>query len=126
MENVKLFFSNKVDRDERITLREEDKVVSKSNELAEAYKSYFETIVENLGINEELLSCESVTDIMMKFQNHPSIIKIKENHQGHISFPAVELKAANWKINSPDVSKVIQQNDMQVKIIKTIRDTYSA
>ena len=39
--------------------------------------------MENLGLNSkflsrEPLSNESVTDIIKKFQNHPSIIKIKE------------------------------------------------
>ena len=44
------------------------------------------TILENLGINkkfmsEESVSNESVTNIITKFQNHPSIIKIKEIHR---------------------------------------------
>ena len=52
--------------------------------------------METLGINskfmsEEPVSNESVNDIIRKFQNHPSIIKIKENHQGHSSFSAVEV-----------------------------------
>ena len=42
--------------------------------------------MENLGINskfisEEPVSNESVNDVIRKFQNHPSIIKIKENNQ---------------------------------------------
>ena len=53
--------------------------------------------MENIGINSKFMSNEpvsneSVTDIIKKFQNHPSIIKIKENHQGHLSFSAVEVK----------------------------------
>ena len=52
--------------------------------------------MKNLGINsifmsEEPVSNESVTDIITKFQNHPSIIKIKENHQRHFSFTTVEV-----------------------------------
>ena len=37
-------------------------------------------------------SNKSVTDIIKIFQNHPSIIKTKENHQGHFSFSAIEVK----------------------------------
>ena len=69
---------------------EEDKVVSEEREMAEKLKSYFETLVKNLGINgrftsEGLVSNKSVTEIIKKFQNRPSIIKTKENHQGHFS-----------------------------------------
>ena len=41
--------------------------------------------MKNLGINskfmsEEPVSNESVNGIIRKFQNHPTIIKIKESH----------------------------------------------
>ena len=47
--------------------------------MTETFKSYFGSLVENLGINGkfvDLVSNESVTEIIKKFQNHPSIIKI--------------------------------------------------
>ena len=61
--------------------------------------------MENLGINskfmsDEPVSNESVNDIIRKFQNHPSIIKIKENHQGHFSFSAVEVEGIESEIDS--------------------------
>ena len=61
--------------------------------------------MKNLGINsifisEEPVSNESVTDIITKFQNHPSIIKIKENHQGHFSFTTVEVEDVDREIDS--------------------------
>ena len=72
LENGEIFFSNKVGDNERIALIEEDKVVSDNKELAEQFKSHFETLEENLGINSKFLSGEpvnneSVTDIMKKF-----------------------------------------------------------
>ena len=75
--------------------------------------------METLGINskfmsEEPVSNESVSDIIRKFQNHPSIIKIKENHQGHFSFSAVDADV-DGEIDSLDASKAIQQNDIPVK-----------
>ena len=69
-------------------------------------------------LSEEPVSNESVNDIIRKFQNHPSIIKIKENHQGHFSFSAVEVEDVDREIDSLDASKAIQQNDIPVKIIK--------
>ena len=59
---VKPFFSSKVGDNERITLIERDKVVSEDRELGEIFESYFETIVENLGINSEFMSEEPVTN----------------------------------------------------------------
>ena len=59
---MKPFFSSKVGDNERITLIERDKVVSEDRELGEIFESYFETIVENLGINSEFMSEEPVTN----------------------------------------------------------------
>ena len=89
-------FSSTFGDNERINLIEGKKVVFEDREITETFKSYFETIVKNLDINskfmyEEPVSNESVNDIIRKFQNHPIIIKIKENHQGHSSFSAVEV-----------------------------------
>ena len=86
--------------------------------------------MESLGVNSKFMSKEpvsndSVNDINRKFQNHPSIIKIKENYQGHFSFSAVEVEHVDTEINSLDASKVIQQNDIPVKIIKANRDIFS-
>ena len=85
--------------------------------------------MENLGINskfmsEEPVSNESVNDIIRKFQNHPSIIKIKENDRWHFSFPAFEAEDVDTEIDSLDASKAIQQNDILVKIIKANRDIF--
>ena len=59
-------------------------------------------------MSEEPVSNESVNAIITKFQNHPSIIKIKENHQGSFSFSAVEAEDVDRKIDSLDASKAIQ------------------
>ena len=45
----------------RVTLIEEDNVVLKMKEDAEPFKSYFETPVENLGMNIKFLSEEPGT-----------------------------------------------------------------
>ena len=68
MKTAKPFFSNKTDSNEGITLIEEDKVVSEDKELDKTFKSYFQTLVDNLDINTEFMSKEpvsnqSVTDI---------------------------------------------------------------
>ena len=57
-----LFFPSKVGDNERITLIEGDKVLSEDWEVAETFKSYFVTIVENLGINNKCMSEEPVSN----------------------------------------------------------------
>ena len=114
----------------RVTLIEEDNVVLKMKEDAEPFKSYFETLVENLGMSIKFLSEEpgtnkSVTYIIKKFQSHSSIIKINENHQEHFSFSAFEVEDVDWKITSLDASMALQQNDIPIKIIKGNRHIFS-
>ena len=82
---MKPLFSSKIGKNERIALIEGDKVVSENGEIAETFKSYFETIVENLGINstylsEEPVSNESANDIIRKFKNHPGRQGICSTH----------------------------------------------
>ena len=43
-------------------------------------------------MSEQPARDESVTDINMKFENGPNVLKIKENHPGHFNFSAVKLK----------------------------------
>ena len=110
---VKPFFSDKVGDNERINLIEEEKVVSEDKEVAKTFQSsYFETLVENLDTNSKFMSeepviNESVTDIIKKFQTYPSIVKIKENCEGHFGFSAIEVENIVREIDSFDISKAM-------------------
>ena len=73
---------------------------------------------------QEPVSNESVNDIIRKFQHHPSIIKIKENHQGHFSFSAVEVDDVHREIDSLDAFKAIHQNYIPVKTMKANYDIF--
>ena len=76
-------------------------------------------------MSEEPASNESVNDIIRKFQNHPSITKIKGNHQEHFNFSAVEEEDDDKEIDALDASKAIQQNEIPAKITKASRDIFS-
>ena len=71
---VKPFFSSKVGDNETIILLEGDKVVSEDSEVTETFKSYFETVVENLGINSKFISEESVSNESVNFSRNFKII----------------------------------------------------
>ena len=55
----------------------------------------------------EPVNYESVTDIIRKFKNYASIIKIEEKHQGHFSFSPTEINIY-WELDSFDSFKAIQ------------------
>ena len=47
---IKPNFTNKILKDEKIILTENDKVITAATDLAKIFKDYFENIVENLHI----------------------------------------------------------------------------
>ena len=53
---------NKVGRNEEISLMEDYKVVSEDNKVSEIFKSKFEVVVENLGIDNKYMSEEPVSE----------------------------------------------------------------
>ena len=81
---VKPLFTDKTLKDERITLVENNKVVSDESKLVEIFCKYFGNIVQNLGI-DGLTNISSDNDAATirkaidKYQNHLSIRVIREN-----------------------------------------------
>ena len=77
-------FSNKHARgDYKIMLIEYDKILLKNEEVAKKFNQYFRHIIDSLELYEfpDVRVCEGLDDIdniVYKFRNHPSIIKIKE------------------------------------------------
>ena len=80
---MKPFLSDKCSQASKISLVQKGNVISDDQELVRTFNSFFETAVESLGIKEnvsESISPEDPIDIaIMKYREHPSIIKITEN-----------------------------------------------
>ncbi len=81
---VKPFISNKNKSKTKITLIEDERVITKDEEVAEILNNYFVTVTDSLGINENNEAITSTTDItdpidqvVLKYSSHPSIIKIR-------------------------------------------------
>ena len=77
---IKPEFTDKILKDEKIILVEDDKVVTAETDLAKIFKDHFENIVESLHIE---LPCKVHLNrdpsATKNFSQHPSILKIKEN-----------------------------------------------
>ena len=105
----KLFFSNKTNNfDDKIKLVEKGEVVSKNDEIATHFNNYFNDITEGLNIKKwsisDKLSDDPLVNTIQKYENHPSIIKIKS------SVETTQLFDFNF-VSSDDISKIINLMD---------------
>ena len=81
---VKPLFSNYVGGLQMITHVKDDKIISDDKEVAEIFNGFFINSVESLVLKENNLTftgnlINPVMIAMKRFENHPSIIDIKEN-----------------------------------------------
>ena len=86
-------FSNKSKASNRITLSENEKLITNDQKCAEVFNNYFNSIVKelNIPINQNISDDASIFDDPMiaaahKYERHPSIFKIKENVKKHDLF----------------------------------------
>ena len=101
-------------KNERITLVENNKVVSGESKLEEIFSKYFGNIVQNLGI-DGLTNISSDKDTVTirkaikKYQNHPSIKVIWENFDttNNFSFDLIDPECISKIINNLDSSKAL-------------------
>ena len=124
--NIKPLFSDKhKDLQQEIILIEKDLVVTEEQEVAEKMNSYFVDAIENLNIepfiqtvNEDNCS-NSIEDIVKKYNQHPSILKIKQhvNIDDKFSFSESTDQQFQALIKSLDPKKVTVDNDIPSKML---------
>ena len=104
---VKPSFADKTLKDERITIVENNLVVSDESELVESFSRYFGSIFQNLEIdaltNTSLDNgAVSLRQAIEKCQNHPSIKVIRENIDttNNFSFDLINPECISKIINN--------------------------
>ena len=125
---VKPFLSDKSLANNKITLIENDEIISNETKLAETFNNYFVNIVPSLGIhiNDNLIRdvdyiSDPIVKIIEKFKDHPSIISIHVNNRGNnnpFSFTSINNSFLDSLISTLDSSKSCQMNDIPISIIK--------
>ena len=128
---MKPFFSDKNSKNEKIILVEKEQIISDDKEVAETFNTYFSNSVKLLGIkdyNSEYIPEKDkspIENIVNKFKNHPSIIKIKENIQnnGSFSFSTTTTKQIEDEIRKLNKNKPTTENNIPVKILIENIDT---
>lgn len=85
---VNPFFSNKSAANETVSLLEGKELIQDDDKVANVFIEYFNHITDNLGIVQwkPHITCKSVFDIVDKYSDHPSIIKIKQSVQRNSTF----------------------------------------
>ena len=121
MENLKPSSRDKFLKGERITLVENNKVVSDESKLVEIFSNYFGNLVLNLEIDLVTnIRKKTVRKAIEKYQNHPSINIIRDNIDttNKFSFDLVNPECISKIINNLDTSRATQQGNIPAKVIK--------
>ena len=138
--NIKPLFSEKQNvLQKNITLVDNELIISKNNVVAEKLNTFFtdavknleiepftETSMENLDLDQET-GMDDISDIdkvIKKYDNHPSIQKIKENVKIERKFKFTDSTSDSFcrEINVLDPKKAGVENDIPTKILMGCSD----
>ena len=131
---IKPLFSNKCASKNKITLIENDQLLSDNKDVAETSNDFFTNVVQNLGIpeNEDLLTdTHRTSDLLFqaifKYQKHPSIeaIQYAVSNKEPFNFSEVSEADITKEIKNLLTSKASQQSNVPTKILKKNIDVYA-
>ena len=112
---------------QKITLIENDDIVTEDAKTCEIFNDFFSNIVKNLNLKideSHLTDSEHIHDpvdrAIFKYQNHPSIINIKAkvDLSQCFSFASISISEAKKQIKNLNISKASQTTDIPTKLIK--------
>ena len=128
---IKLNFTDKFLKDEKIVLVEDDKVITAETDLAKIFQAHFENFVESLHIERYCkvdFDKEPVVNAIKNFSQQPSILKIKTktNSSACFSFRTVSKEDPFYQLNSLDPKKAMQKCHIPSNIIKKNYDIFQS
>ena len=128
------FLSDKVPSNEKITLVENDEIITSEKETADVLNNFFSNIISNLDIPEysacNLLN-EQIRDpvlkAIVKYRSHPSVkaIQMVNTSDDLFFFTSVDKDVILREISCLDSTKACQETDVPVRIIKDNSDIFS-
>ena len=134
---VKPFLSGKTVSKEKITLIEENEIVSDDEDTAQVINTFFSNIIGSLDIPEYVTNNpipdkigDPIIKLILKYRKHTSILTIgevyKEKNYAAFSFSEVGKEEMFWGISNLDVSKACQDTNIPSKIIKENADIFAS
>ena len=116
---------------QKITLLKDDKIISNDKEVAETFNEFFENSVKSLNIPENSFLkndteniCDPVEKAITTFENHPSIIDIKEmiDINSEFSFSKVSQSDIKLELKKSKTNKASIFNNISPKQLKQVTD----
>ena len=124
---VKPLFSEKVLSTESITIVEKGTIYTDDSDVSQIFSHFFSNAVKNLNIvtntdvvNNNINDPDPINRAIMKYEHHPSILKIKEifGNQGKFSFVHCKYEDVCDEIRSLNIPKACPKTSIPPKIIK--------
>ena len=125
---VKPILSDKGRSNSKITLIENDTIISNDKEVAETLNDYFVSITDSLDLTENsevIPSTEGVSDpidrAIIKYSNHPSIRKIRSfaQNDNFFKFQKVSLEQMHTEIGRLDPKKATTFKNIPARVLKS-------
>ena len=106
---IKPFMSDKsASHGNQIILQEGDKIISDTDEICEIFNSYFTSVANNIGFDDNIppdfYTDDGFSAMINKHDQHPSIVKIRENVSTDLMFDF-------HCINELDIAAIIKRFD---------------
>ena len=125
---VKPFLSEKVTKHSKINLVNNDKVISRDDQIAKTFSKYFLSILI-LNIPSNGSNCpnsseqDSILHILEKYKDYPSIKLIKAKNNSQVfKFGQIEIEDS---FPSLDPKKAAQKDDMKTNLLKKNVDLFA-
>ena len=131
---VKPLFSEKVLSTDSITIVENDTICTNDSNVAQIFNEFFSNAVINLNIvansdviNDNVDDLDPIKRAIVKYEHHPSILKIKEvfGNQDKFSFDHCMYEDVCDEIRSLNISKACPKTSIPPKIIKDNCDIFA-
>ena len=128
---VKPVFSNNNGSSQKITLVDDGKIISNDEEVAETLNQFFTDSVKLLAKTEKntlLTRTDELTDpvdiALKRFENHPSIIDIKEKVtvESKFSFSKVAISGIKNEIRNLDIKKAGTFSNISANQLKQVEE----
>ena len=124
---IRPLFANKIKVKNKITLNEDSKSTNDDQRLANIFTTSSLKISCNKSLPKKNVTSKTVEHAIKNFENHSSIIAIKNNRKPNdqFSFKPVTKEMIAIEISNLKSGKAVRSNDIPPKIIKEFNNLFA-
>ena len=122
--SVKPLLSEKVTKHSKINLVEDNKIISRDDQIAKKFSEYFINIpilnMPGYGYKcPDSSEQDPILKILDKYKNHPSIKLIKAKNNSQVfKFGQIDIEEVKKSFQSLDLKKAAQKDDIKTNLLK--------